>query len=285
MNLTALCLPHGIAMTSYLLFNESLITRARNYCVDEFLRSDYTHLLFIDADISFDPNDVLNMIAVQLDDPENKHVVSAPYPKKTITWEKIKIAVDMGFADENPNRLEDFVGDFVFNPVNGNSITISEPAEVAEAGTGFMLIPRNTFERYEKEYPEYHYLPDHVRTEAFDGSREIMTYFDCFIDKDRKESEFEELMDLILADHDIKSMQDKVKDIRGRESKSSKRYLSEDYMFCQNVRRIGMKVWMCPWIHLKHTGFYTFGGMLAAMAAIGTSATADPDLLNKRKGV
>ena len=30
----------------FYLFNESLITRARNYCVDEFLRSDYTHMMF-----------------------------------------------------------------------------------------------------------------------------------------------------------------------------------------------------------------------------------------------
>ena len=35
------------------LFNESLITRARNYLVDEFLRSDCTHLMFIDSDIGF----------------------------------------------------------------------------------------------------------------------------------------------------------------------------------------------------------------------------------------
>ena len=35
----------------FYLFNESLITRARNYCVDEFLRSDYTHMMFIDSDI------------------------------------------------------------------------------------------------------------------------------------------------------------------------------------------------------------------------------------------
>lgn len=288
MDLTALCTQYGMSLRSYFLFNESLVTRARNYCVDEFMRSDYTHLLFIDSDIAFNPHDVIGLIATQITDPDNKHVVAAPYPKKCITWEKIKSAVDKGFADEDPNRLEDFVGDFVFNPVSGDSIRIDQPAEVAEAGTGFMLIPRETFVKYSENYPEYLYRPDHVRTEAFDGSREIMAYFDCFIDKDRKESELEDLMDDILtgsADdpEDFNALRKKVEDIRAREAKSSKRYLSEDYMFCQNVRRMGLKVWLCPWMQLKHTGFYTFGGQLAAMAAIGASATADPELLKKGK--
>ncbi len=42
-DLATLCAKYGIRVNFYYLFNESLITRARNYCVDEFLRSDYTH--------------------------------------------------------------------------------------------------------------------------------------------------------------------------------------------------------------------------------------------------
>lgn len=290
MDLTALCARYSVHMRTYFLFNESLISRARAYCADEFLRSDCTHMLFIDADITFNANDVIAMIAVQLMDPENKDIVAAAYPKKCITWEKIKLAVDKGFADEDPNRLEDFVGDFVFNPVSGTSILLSEPAEVAEAGTGFMLIPRNTFDRFNVAYPEFRYLPDHARSDNFDGTREITMFFDCVIDKDRKESEFEAMMDDILAlevgspddELDVEKLQAKVKDIRLREKNSSKRYLSEDYYFCQNVRRAGMKVWICPWIELQHSGFYTFGGKLAALAAIGASATVDKDALKKR---
>ena len=55
----------------------------------------------------------------------------------------------------------------------------------------------------------------------------------------------------------------------------SKRYLSEDYMFCQWVRKIGLKVWMCPWMKLQHTGSYVFGGSLLDLATIGAAATAD----------
>jgi cellulose synthase/poly-beta-1,6-N-acetylglucosamine synthase-like glycosyltransferase len=65
------------------------------------------------------------------------------------------------------------------------------------------------------------------------------------------------------------------------QKKYSNRYLSEDYMFCYNVKRAGMKVWMCPWMSLKHVGTYVFGGSLAHIASIGAAATADPEKLQK----
>lgn len=245
-DLAALCAKHDITVKFYYLFNESLITRARNYCVDSFLRSDCTHMMFIDSDIGFDPRDVLLMLDM-MDDDTDYDVLTGPYPKKNISWEKIKQAVDQGYGDENPYALEQFVGDYVFNPVGGKSqIPLNEPAEVAEAGTGFMMIRRATFEKYAEAYPELQYKPDHVRTKDFDGSRMIHAYFDCIIDP------------------------------------SSKRYLSEDYMFCYNVRKAGMKVWMCPWMQLKHTGSYTFGGSLAALAQIGANATADMAKIGKK---
>lgn len=233
---------YGIDIKFYYLFNESLITRARNYCVDEFLRSKCTHLMFIDSDIGFAVNDVLALVALQMADPDNIDIITGPYPKKSISWEKVAKAVKLGHADENPFKLEQFIGDYVFNPAGGiKSFRVDRPVEVLEAGTGFMCIPRATFEKYEEAYPEYHYKPDHIRTDAFDGTREIMAYFDCIIDPE------------------------------------SKRYLSEDYMFCQNVRKAGMKVWMCPWMELKHMGSYIFGGSLGAMAAIQASPTASSE--------
>jgi hypothetical protein len=244
-DLTGLCVKYGIEMKFYALFNESLITRARNYCVDEFLRSDYSHLLFLDSDIGFNANDVIAMLALQSDESEYD-ILAAPYPKKCISWEKIKQAVDKGLADDNPAILEKFVGDYVFNPVaNTNQIALNEPAEIMETGTGFMMIKRKLFAEYDMAYPQYKYKPDHVRSDHFDGSREIMAYFDCIIDPD------------------------------------SKRYLSEDYMFCQNVRKMGGKVWLCPWISTQHVGMYVFGGSLADLASIGASATVDIDKIKK----
>ena len=238
-DLSALSTQYGMDVRFYYLFNESLITRARNYLVDEFLRSDCTHLMFIDSDIGFDPNDVI-ALSVIAEQGTDKEIVCGPYPKKCIAWEKIKRAVDRGFADKNPENLERYVGDYVFNPKEGTgSIALDEPVEVLEGGTGFMIIQRSALEKFVAAYPQYSYLPDHVRTEHFDGTREIMQYFQAEIDP------------------------------------KSKRYLSEDYWFCQKMWDIGVKTWLCPWMKLQHTGSYVFGGSLIDLAQIGAGATAD----------
>ena len=84
-DLSALAVHYGIEVRFYYLFNESLITRARNYCCDEFLRSDCTHMLFIDSDIGFSANDVLTMLALQSDESEYD-VLCGPYPKKSLDY-------------------------------------------------------------------------------------------------------------------------------------------------------------------------------------------------------
>ena len=167
-DLSALCAKYGLQLQLYYLFNESLITRARNYCCDEFLRSGATHLLFLDSDIGFNPHDVIAMLTLMLQNPGKFDIMGAPYPKKCISWEKILQAVNKGVADENPNELDNFVGDFVFNPKGGaQTIPLGEPAEVMELGTGFMMIQREVFKKYDEKFPELKYKPDHVRTEHF----------------------------------------------------------------------------------------------------------------------
>lgn len=284
-DLTGLCAKYGIQLQFYFLFNESLITRARNYCADEFMRSECTHMMFIDSDIGFDANDVIAMLAMTLQD-ENYHVLCGPYPKKTLAWEKIKAAVDNGAADTNPNELENYVGDYVFNPKKGaGSIPIGEPCEVLEGGTGFMMIRKNVFEEYQKHYPQFLYKPDHVRTSNFDGQREIMAYFDALID-DKSQNLVREITAFYEKNPNCTHQEviDFLADKRhGIDIENySNRYLSEDYMFCYNVQRMGMKVWLCPWMQLKHVGSYIFGGSLAHLASIGASATADTSKLGKK---
>ena len=242
-DLSAVCAKYQIPLQLYFLFNESLITRARNYCCDEFMRSDAKHLMFIDSDIGFDPQDIIAMMALQIQN-DQYDIIGGPYPKKCISWEKIKRAVDKGVADENPNVLDKFVGDFVFNPKGGQTqIALSEPVEVLEIGTGFMMIKKEALLKFAEAYTQYLYKPDHVRTEHFDGSRKIMMYFQAEVDP------------------------------------KSERYLSEDYWFCQKAQDIGLKTWLCPWMKLQHLGSYIYGGSLADLASVGASATADPSQL------
>src|SRR4051812_42718694 len=67
LDLQGKCNQYGIGIVFYFLFNESLITRARNYLADEFLRSKCTHMMFIDADIDFKAMDVIAMLALDKD--------------------------------------------------------------------------------------------------------------------------------------------------------------------------------------------------------------------------
>ena len=196
--------------------------------------------MFIDSDIAFNPNDVLTLAAL------NKDIIGGPYPKKCIAWEKVRNAVDAGHADEKPDELENYTGDFVFNPVGGtNEIKITEPVEVLEIGTGFMLVAREVFEKFRDAYPQFAYKPAHNRSEHFDGSRYIHAFFDTVIDSDA---------------------------FAGEGSSGSDRYLSEDYMFCQFTRKIGIKTWLCPWMKLGHVGNYVFNGSLPSLANLDYAA-------------
>jgi hypothetical protein len=167
---------YGIEAKFSFLFNESLIPRARNYLVDEFLRTDYTHFMFIDADIHFNPQDILMLMAL------DKDIIGGPYPKKSINWGNVKKAII-----QNPavpaSELEKVVGEYVFNPVPGTqTFNVQEPLEVLEIGTGFMMVKRDVFPAFKAKYPELEYKPDHVGQPGFDGSRYIHAYFDTVID-------------------------------------------------------------------------------------------------------
>jgi hypothetical protein len=286
-DLAAAAVHHGIELRYYYLFNESLITRARNYCMDEFMRSDCTHMIFIDSDIGFNAQDVIVMLALMSEESEYD-ILCGPYPKKCISWEKVKAAVDKGMADEDANVLEKYVGDYVFNPAGGKTeISLGEPVEVLESGTGFMMIRKSAVLKFVEAYPELLYRPDHVRTAAFDGSREIHAFFDALIDNKHANirNEIRAFLDKNpkAKSEDIIAFVDDQRTSAIEGKTYSMRYLSEDYMFCQWARNIGLKVWLAPWIQLQHIGSYIFGRSLADLASVGAAATVDPSKLGKKK--
>ena len=257
LDLQGICMQYGIEIRFSFLFNESLITRARNYLVDEFLRSNATHLLFIDSDILFDPQDVLALIAL------DKDVIGAPYPKKSINWKNISQALIKNPAI-NPSELDGLVGDYVFNPVPGTkSFSVREPLEVMEIGTGYMMVKREVFEKFREAYPKQNYKPDHVGQANFDGSRYIHAYFDTVIDNGYT---YDDLYVLVQKAANGENVAEQAKKFLDIEKTASHRYLSEDYMFCQYWRKTGGKIWLCPWMRTQHVGTYAFTGNMQAIA-------------------
>tara|TARA_R110000868_G_scaffold300740_1_gene561202 strand:- start:137 stop:850 length:714 start_codon:yes stop_codon:yes gene_type:complete len=110
----------------YPIFFESLISRGRNAAVAEFLRSDATHILFIDSDITFEPEDVQKLI------DSNKEVICSPYPKKYIKLEN---------ANQENKEIVDFA-------VGGKFIKVDKNIyEIDSVATGFLLIKRQVFEK------------------------------------------------------------------------------------------------------------------------------------------
>ena len=74
----------------------------------------------------------------------------------------------------------------------------------------------------------------------------------------------------------------------GEGSNGSDRYLSEDYMFCQFTRKLGIKTWFCPWMQLGHVGSYVFNGTMGALAnldyaAHGMDTKSRPHLVTKEE--
>lgn len=120
--------------------NESLITRGRNTSVATFLKTEYSHLLFIDADIEFEPEDVAelwNMCQADVD------VATGCYPRKElkapyVAWANGRLL--------KPHELD----------------KIRQPFPVDYAGTGFMMIKRRVFEILQVLHPDWKYEEGHV---------------------------------------------------------------------------------------------------------------------------
>jgi hypothetical protein len=229
MDLQRICIDHNIPFGFYIVYNESLVTRARNTCASKFLDSGFSHMMFIDADVAFRPEDVLQMLSY-----DDKDILCGPYTKKIIKWDHVMEALERGFINPKSasHQIESFSGDFVFTPLPKiTDFHPEEPVEVLESGTGFMMIKREVFGNFAKKHPHLKYVSDHKDNKDL-KDKKMVAFFDTVIDP------------------------------------KSKRYLSEDYMFCQYARKAGSKVWLCPWIRLQHIGNYVYKGDFLSTIAL-----------------
>ena len=221
--LTKICAENNIDLDFTFIFNESLITRGRNHLTHLFLKSNRDYLFFIDADISFDPLDLLYMVQLATLE-KDKQIICAVYPKKHINWDFIKKAEDFGLV-KNKEDYKKYQSEFVLNYVTSENdlsskniiFNTEEPLKVYQSGTGFMLISKDVFYKFKEKYPEQTYL------DLGDGEEKV-AFFDCKINPENKV------------------------------------YMSEDYMFCDYADKISIPTWILPWVSLNHSGTFEFSG-------------------------
>jgi hypothetical protein len=225
MRLAILCNKYDIPFTISTLANESLITRGRNTLTSFFMENkEATHLFFIDADIEFNPEDLLRMVAY------DKPVVVGAYPKKAINWTSI-INASRNNPDENESTIEGHSSNYVVNfdhltDENGNRTPqvqiVDNLVRLKDAGTGFMCIQRDVIQKMFDAHPETKYVNDINVDMKFEPY--MYALFDGIIDPE------------------------------------SRRYLSEDYTFCRRWQNMGGQIYLDPRTALNHVGHYTFRG-------------------------
>lgn len=146
---------NGLNFRISTLRNESLIPRARNILQAMFLEDkSCSHLMFIDADIEFEAESLIRMLAM------DKELIVGAYPKKTIVWSNIEQAVKNGEKD-----IHEFSADYAINlkfvDKNTKKLNVQDGAvELHDASTGFMLIKRCVFEKMIAAMPELKYVSD-----------------------------------------------------------------------------------------------------------------------------
>lgn len=152
--LSQVLMQHGVKFRITTLRNESLVTRARNILTAMFLEDkSCTHLMFIDADIEFEPDSVIRMLAM------DKDIIAGAYPKKTINWNSVKAA-----AQANVDNLSTYGADYAINLkvdlATRKVRTHMGAVEVLDASTGFFIVKREVIEKMIETHPDLHYRND-----------------------------------------------------------------------------------------------------------------------------
>lgn len=183
------------------LIGDSLVCRARNSLTRLFMESDCTHMLFIDSDLTFSPEQIIRLMSHDVE------VVGGLYCKK----------------QDGPDA--ELVINVCANPIQIDGGTKDGLMTVRYVGTGFLLVEKSVIQRMIDKWPEIAYKedPDHKKTAWDIWHSGVYDYA-----------------------------------ANGYPNDWPRRYLSEDWWFCQRCQDLGIKVWVDRRVSLKHTGSIAF---------------------------
>lgn len=225
----AMCKEFGLRMKVHFCKNDSLVSRARNNLVAKAMTDkNMTHMLFIDADITWDPIDIVKLILA------DKGVVGGIYPIKNYNWGNL--SEDPNFvrkimAKKQNSQLNNMMSDLHFLKTNMVKYNVNYEssvlnvtnnlAKVRHLATGFMMIKRAVIESMMRGFPDTKYTDD-VGFLTGDENNFAYALFDCGVEEGH--------------------------------------YFSEDWLFCHRWTKMGGGVYIDVTINLDHTGIETFKG-------------------------
>ena len=225
----------GIPIRVEFCRNDSLVSRARNNLIAKAMFDESaTHFMFIDADITWNPVDLLRLLIA------NKPLVGGVYPIKNYNfgnlagdntvngWLEHKRKTDfnnvVSDADYIQNRMLRYNINYISNVLEvKNNLT-----QVKHLATGFMLIQRQVIEKMSKAFPSTKYTDD-VGFLHGDENKYAYALFDCGVEEGH--------------------------------------YFSEDWLFCSRWTKMGGQIWIDVTINLTHTGIEDYKGSFLASIA------------------
>ncbi len=168
---------HSLGLNiDFLLLKSSLVTQGRNLCVANFLnKKEYTHMLFVDGDISFEASLVVKLLNC------DKDVISIPYPMKTLNWEKIHGRVKEGI---NADELSRSGFTYPIKVDDQSNINVSKGImEVTHSPTGFMLIKKQVIEKMIEKYPGLRISQPTIMNGEPKETDNLWNFFDTWFDQ------------------------------------------------------------------------------------------------------
>ena len=234
MNTMTLFAKLGLNLKIEFCKNDSLVSRARNNLIAKAMHDkETTHMLFIDADITWNPVDVLKLILA------DKNIVGGVYPIKNYEWNKLaesgKNVVQDWLNTKKSSQLNSSITDQDFiqhKMMRYNLNYISNTLEIANnltkvrhLATGFMMIRRDTIEKMARAFPSTKYTDD-VGFLKSDENEYAYALFDCGVEEGH--------------------------------------YCSEDWLFCSRWAKMGGETWVDVTINLNHSGVEDFKGSYLA---------------------
>ncbi|MBS0287791.1 MAG: hypothetical protein JSR17_10880 [Proteobacteria bacterium] len=214
----------------YIAFDPS-IPRARNYMVATMMGDpSITHLMFIDADIKWEAQDILKLIMA------DKPIIGAAIPMKNYKWERLRLDKIKELIN-NPNISQDEFKKSIKMHLLDYAVVLEDDIretkegiiEVKRVGTAFMLIQRYVFNQMIKAYPQ-----KKINTTPPGYPDDFTQNLYAFFDQENFQGE----------------------------------YLSSDYSFCKRYKDIGGRIFANLSITVGHQGSEEYSGNLFEIAKV-----------------